>query len=166
MQRMNKLLVVLIVLSSMVVVGCSNHTTTHIERVTDTLIINHADTLLVYDTTAVVHTEQLRDSVHETTVAYVVVDSSGNVKHTYVTHNKETYHNKNALSADHHSTSLKQNHNETKERNRGVANSTVREVEASTRPSLISCVKKSLNALVYVTFAAILLYLYIYQKKK
>lgn len=82
--------------------SCARKTIQSVERSTDSIVIVKTDSVIVRDTIRVVSKMETTDSVVERTEKYVIVDTLGKVIGTYVTHNKNVYHNKNALSDAHH----------------------------------------------------------------
>lgn len=82
--------------------SCARKTIQSVERSTDSVVIVKTDSVIVRDTIKVVSKMETTDSVVERTEKYVIVDTLGKVIGTYVTHNKNVYHNKNALSDAHH----------------------------------------------------------------
>ena len=82
--------------------SCARKTIQSVERSTDSVVIVKTDSVIVRDTIKVISKMETTDSVVERTEKYVIVDTLGKVIGTYVTHNKNVYHNKNALSDAHH----------------------------------------------------------------
>lgn len=97
-------MVLILILTLCTLCCCSRKVTSHVERTSDTLIIHHSDTLQVYDTIKVISKMETTDSVTDNMVTYVVVDTTGRVLTKFVYRDRNVYHNKDALSANGHTT--------------------------------------------------------------
>lgn len=92
----------LLIICAVFMQSCARKTIQSVERSTDSVVIVKTDSVIVRDTIKVISKMETTDSVVERTEKYVIVDTLGKVIGTYVTHNKNVYHNKNALSDAHH----------------------------------------------------------------
>lgn len=82
--------------------SCARKTIQSVERSTDSVVIVKTDSVIVRDTIKTISKMETVDSIVERTEKYVIVDTLGKVIGTYVIHDKNVYHNKNALSDAHH----------------------------------------------------------------
>lgn len=82
--------------------SCARKTIQSVERSTDSVVIVKTDSVIVRDTIKTISKMETVDSIVERTKKYVIVDTLGKVIGTYVIHDKNVYHNKNALSDAHH----------------------------------------------------------------
>lgn len=142
--------------------SCSHRTTSHIERTADTLIIHKTDSVIIRDTLKVISKMETTDSITDHQTIYVVVDSTGKVLEKYVYRDRQVYHNKDALSADHHVTQTTQKTQDTSHQ------STARESETTKiekPPSTFLSKLKSFIAYAFILGLIALIYHYIYKKK-
>lgn len=92
----------LLIICAIFLQSCARKTIQSVERSTDSVVIVKTDSMIVRDTIKIISKMETTDSVVERTEKYVIVDTLGKVIGTYVTHDKNVYHNKNALSDAHH----------------------------------------------------------------
>lgn len=141
--------------------SCARKTIQSVERSTDSVVIVKTDSVIVRDTIKVVSKMETTDSVVERTEKYVIVDTLGKVIGTYVTHNKNVYHNKNALSDAHH---ISNRVNNKVEKEHKVNSKDVKKIEKHSSSRLQSLFS-------YVLFAVLvsivmIIYHNIYNKRK
>ena len=141
--------------------SCARKTIQSVERSTDSVVIVKTDSVIVRDTIKVISKMETTDSVVERTEKYVIVDTLGKVIGTYVTHNKNVYHNKNALSDAHH---ISNRVNNKVEKEHKVNSKDVKKIEKHSSSRLQSLFS-------YVLFAVLvsivmIIYHNIYNKRK
>lgn len=161
--RMFKLIYcsLLLIICAVFMQSCARKTIQSVERSTDSVVIVKTDSVIVRDTIKVVSKMETTDSVVERTEKYVIVDTLGKVIGTYVTHNKNVYHNKNALSDAHHISNRVKN---TVEKEHKVNSKDVKKIEKHSSSRLQSLFS-------YVLFAVLvsivmIIYHNIYNKRK
>lgn len=141
--------------------SCARKTIQSVERSTDSVVIVKTDSVIVRDTIKTISKMETVDSIVERTEKYVIVDTLGKVIGTYVIHDKNVYHNKNALSDVHHISNRVNNKvNEHKVKSKDVETK-IEKHSSSRLQSLFS----------YVLFAVLvsivmIIYHHIYNKRK
>ena len=151
----------LLIICAVFMQSCARKTIQSVERSTDSVVIVKTDSVIVRDTIKVVSKMETTDSVVEWTEKYVIVDTLGKVIGTYVTHNKNVYHNKNALSDAHH---ISNRVNNKVEKEHKVNSKDVKKIEKHSSSRLQSLFS-------YVLFAVLvsivmIIYHNIYNKRK
>lgn len=142
--------------------SCARKTIQSVERSTDSVVIVKTDSVIVRDTIKTISKMETVDSIVERTEKYVIVDTLGKVIGTYVIHDKNVYHNKNALSDAHHISNRVNNKVEKEHKVKSKDVETKIEKHSSNRlQSLFS----------YVLFAVLvsivmIIYQHIYKKRK
>lgn len=153
---------ILLIICAVFLQSCARKTIQSVERSTDSVVIVKADSVMVRDTIVVVSKMEKTDSIVERTKKYVIVDTLGKVIGTYVIHDKNVYHNKNALSDAHHISNRVNNKVEKEHKVKSKDVETKIEKHSSSRlQSLFS----------YVLFAVLvsivmIIYHHIYNKRK
>lgn len=151
----------LLIICAFFMQSCARKTIQSVERSTDSVVIVKTDSVIVRDTIKVISKMETTDSVVERTEKYVIVDTLGKVIGTYVTHNKNVYHNKNALSDAHH---ISNRVNNKVEKEHKVNSKDVKKIEKHSSSRLQSLFS-------YVLFAVLvsivmIIYHNIYNKRK
>lgn len=142
--------------------SCARKTIQSVERSTDSVVIVKTDSVIVRDTIKTISKMETVDSIVERTEKYVIVDTLGKMIGTYVIHDKNVYHNKNALSDAHHISNRVNNKVEKEHKVKSKDVETKIEKHSSNRlQSLFS----------YVLFAVLvsivmIIYQHIYKKRK
>lgn len=142
--------------------SCARKTIQSVERSTDSVVIVKTDSVIVRDTIKTISKMETVDSIVERTEKYIIVDTLGKVIGTYVIHDKNVYHNKNALSDAHHISNRVNNKVEKEHKVKSKDVETKIEKHSSSRlQSLFS----------YVLFAILvsivmIIYRHIYNKRK
>lgn len=152
----------LLIICSGFLQSCARKTIQSVERSTDSVVIVKTDSVIVRDTIKTISKMETVDSIVERTEKYVIVDTLGKVIGTYVIHDKNVYHNKNALSDAHHISNRVNNKVEKEHKVKSKDVETKIEKHSSSRlQSLFS----------YVLFAVLvsivmIIYRHIYNKRK
>lgn len=141
--------------------SCARKTIQSVERSTDSVVIVKTDSVIVRDTIKVISKMETTDSIVERTEKYVIVDTLGKVIGTYVTHNKNVYHNKNALSDAHH---ISNRVNNKVEKEHKVNSKDVKKIEKHSSSRLQSL----FNYVLFAVLVSIVMIIYhnIYKKRK
>lgn len=161
---MNRICSFLLVIFCAVVLhsSCARKVVQSMERTSDTLIIHHSDTLQVYDTIKVISKMETTDSVTDNMVTYVVVDTTGRMLTKYVYRDRKVYHNKDALSANSHASNVQRVRN-SKEKQTTISTEQKKVAETT---ALHEAQKFAFYTIMTVAIIAIIIYYYIYKKRK
>lgn len=152
----------LLIICAVFLQSCARKTIQSVERSTDSVVIVKTDSVIVRDTIKTISKMETVDSIVERNEKYVIVDTLGKVIGTYVIHDKNVYHNKNALSDAHHISNRVNNKVEKEHKVKSKDVATKIEKHSSSRlQSLFS----------YVLFAVLvsivmIIYQHIYKKRK
>lgn len=161
--RMFKLIYcsLLLIICAFFMQSCARKTIQSVERSTDSVVIVKTDSVIVRDTIKVISKMETTDSIVERTEKYVIVDTLGKVIGTYVTHNKNVYHNKNALSDAHH---ISNRVNNKVEKEHKVNSKDVKKIEKHSSSRLQSL----FNYVLFAVLVSIVMIIYhnIYKKRK
>lgn len=152
----------LLIICAFFMQSCARKTIQSVERSTDSVVVVKTDSVIVRDTIKTISKMETVDSIVERTEKYIIVDTLGKVIGTYVIHDKNVYHNKNALSDAHHISNRVNNKVEKEHKVKSKDVETKIEKHSSSRlQSLFS----------YVLFAVLvsivmIIYHHIYNKRK
>lgn len=152
----------LLIICAFFMQSCARKTIQSVERSKDSVVIVKTDSVIVRDTIKTISKMETVDSIVERTEKYVIVDTLGKMIGTYVIHDKNVYHNKNALSDAHHISNRVNNKVEKEHKVKSKDVETKIEKHSSNRlQSLFS----------YVLFAVLvsivmIIYQHIYKKRK
>ncbi len=133
----------------------------------DTLVLRTADTLIVRDT--MTGTQQLiqTDSVTDRISTYVVVDTSGHILERVVYRDRQVYHNRDALASSSHTATTSTTSQQTAKSTTSTSKDSLVNISTTYARKTRTTFRTYLAvALVFISFASVLYYLFVYRKRK
>lgn len=150
-------------------VACKTKSVTQLSHcyTQDTLILRTADTLIVRDTITAIQQRTQTDSITDRLCTYVVVDTSGHILERVVYRDRQVYHNRDALASSGHIVTTSATSQQTAKSTTSTSKDSLVNISTTYARKTRTTFRTYLAvALVFIAFASVLYYLFVYRKRK